>query len=104
MSAAGLMGTTRPGNPAEQRLASTLPPTFEGSREAPTTATHCGSKKGASEGKGDIVRARGQLLLIPNAGLLRRGVMSSRSSVAKDPRPLNHNSAERLHRRQSIEP
>src|SRR6266508_4789961 len=51
MSATAFTGMTRPGKPAERRLARTLPPTFEGSREAPMTATHRGSKKAASDGR-----------------------------------------------------
>src|SRR5262249_46514247 len=43
--------TTRPSKPAERRFASTLPPTFEGSREAPITATLRGAKNGSSEGR-----------------------------------------------------
>ena len=47
MSPREFTGQIRPSNPAARRLATTLPPTFVGSREAPTTATLRGSKKAA---------------------------------------------------------
>ena len=43
-AARGLTGRMRPSKPAARRFASTLPPTFEGSRDAPITATLRGAK------------------------------------------------------------
>ena len=60
-SARGFTGQMRPSNPAARRLATTLPPTFPGSREAPMTATLRGAKKAARSsvvGRAFIGRAR----------------------------------------------
>jgi hypothetical protein len=51
IAARGLTGTMRPAKPAARRLASTLPPIFEESRDAPMTATHRGWKNGPSDGR-----------------------------------------------------
>ena len=53
-----LMGMRRPANPADRKLAITLPPTLAGSREAPITATLRGSNSAASPSLLIEVRAR----------------------------------------------
>src|SRR5437016_8292600 len=44
-----LTGTMRPWKPAARRFATTAPPTLNGSRDAPITATLPGSRNGASD-------------------------------------------------------
>src|SRR5262249_36329304 len=56
--ASRLTGMTRPAKPPERRLASTLPPTLEGSRDAPITATLRGANKECSGGRLTRTRMR----------------------------------------------
>lgn len=68
-----LTGTMVPGKPPALRLASTLPPTLEGSSDAPTTATDLGAKNGPSDGRTVTPPSRAPAAAPPARGMARAG-------------------------------